>query len=79
MKSTGVIDVAGKEEKVVIFDCTPYYSTISKAAYVDDCALALLPWGSEAVKLNTDEKFVLESVTFFDSMSAAQRFVNEGK
>ncbi|MBO7149148.1 MAG: S-layer homology domain-containing protein [Clostridia bacterium] len=78
MQTTGVVDVAGKDENVIVFDCMPYYSTISTAAYADDCAFTLLPWGSEDTKLDPADKFVIESVTFFDSLSAAQRFANEG-
>ncbi|MBQ7821470.1 MAG: S-layer homology domain-containing protein [Clostridia bacterium] len=78
MKTTGVAGSSSKESGYMLFDCTPYYSTISLAAYNDDCGLAIYPWGSEEVTFGEGEKFVIESVTFFDSVSAADRYAKTG-
>lgn len=76
MESAGVT-AKSETQGCILLDCTSYYSTISNAAYDDDCGIAIYPWGRGEVDLGTNDSFVIESVTFFESANAAARYVAE--
>lgn len=75
MKTTGIVASAGKDDNYIIIDCSPYYNTISKSAYSDDCAVYLYPWGNDEVTFGENDMFTIESVSFFENSAAAERYI----
>ena len=74
-KSTNIKVATSMSENKILLDYTNYLHTLNPGAENNNLVLVMMPWGEVDVKFTEGNYFIIKSVTFFDSVLAAQAYV----